>query len=146
MAFNFERLTDLAKSPSRISEERTKARKKNREWIRMSQDIALSLHYYMRKNGLTQKELAGKLGVSPVYVGRLLKGGENLTLETICNIQSAIGEKLISLTRPYTILVATLSCTHPVQKRLPSYSFNGNKYINHVASDSAFVSAPSGAA
>ena len=36
--------------------------------MRMSQEIALCLHYYLRKTGLTQKELADKMGVSAVYV------------------------------------------------------------------------------
>lgn len=55
--------------------------------LSLSQEIALAIHYYIRKAGLTQKELAEDLNVSPAYVAKLLKGGENLTLETICKIQ-----------------------------------------------------------
>ena len=50
---------------------------------------------------ITQKELADKMQVSPTYVGKLLKGQENLTLETICNIQKVIGRTLISVSQPY---------------------------------------------
>lgn len=50
---------------------------------------------------MTQKELAEKMGVSPTYAGRLLKGQENLTLETICNLQKVTGTELISVIRPY---------------------------------------------
>ena len=67
--------------------ERARLRKENREWLSLSQEIALAIHYYIRKAGLTQKELAEDLNVSPAYVAKLLKGGENLTLETICKIQ-----------------------------------------------------------
>ena len=63
------------------------ASNENREWLSLSQEIALAIHYYIRKAGLTQKELAEDLNVSPAYVAKLLKGGENLTLETICKIQ-----------------------------------------------------------
>lgn len=41
------------------------------------------------------------MGVSPAYVGKLLKGQENLTLESICNIQEVINRDLVSIYRPY---------------------------------------------
>ena len=41
------------------------------------------------------------MGVSAAYVGKLLKGKENLTLETICKIQAALDENIINVTRPY---------------------------------------------
>lgn len=110
MAFDIEKLAQMAQPRSEAAIARAKARKENREWLRMSQDIALSLHHYLRTAGMTQKELADKMGVSAVYVGKLLKGGENLTLETICKIQNVTGQDLISVTRPYvtrTILKAS---------------------------------------
>ena len=62
---------------------------------------------------MTQKELAEKMEVSPVYIGRLLKGGENLTLETICKLQKVLGQDLISIAKPYVttqiISLASLS-------------------------------------
>ena len=67
----------------------------------MSQEIALCLHYYLRKSGINQKTLADMLEVSPAYVGKLLKGSENLTLETICKIQESIGETLITIYKPH---------------------------------------------
>lgn len=101
MAFNLDKLSAMAKSRSEEAKQITQKRKENREWLRMSQDIALSLHYYLRKMSMTQKELAEKMGVSPAYVGKLLKGQENLTLESICNIHKAISQNLISVCRPY---------------------------------------------
>lgn len=101
MAFDNEKLAQMAKPRSEAAIERAKARIENREWLRMSQDIALSLHHYLRTKGMTQKELADNMGVSAVYVGKLLKGGENLTLETICKIQKVIGVGLVSVARPY---------------------------------------------
>lgn len=101
MAFNLDKLSAMAKSRSEEAKQITQKRKENREWLRMSQDIALSLHYYLRKMSMTQKELAEKMGVSPAYVGKLLKGQENLTLESICNIHKAISQDLVSVCRPY---------------------------------------------
>lgn len=101
MAINTKRLEELAKPRNERAQRRAQERRINREWLTYSQDIALALHYYMREKDLTQRELAEQLGVSSVYVGKLLKGGENLTLETICKIQHVVGEQLISVFKPY---------------------------------------------
>ena len=53
---------------------------------------------------MSQKDLAEQMGVSPVYVGKLLKGGENLTIETICKLQRVIGEQLINVIKPYNMV------------------------------------------
>lgn len=101
MGFNIDKLKEIAVPRSEAAKESARTRRENREYLRMSQDIALCIHYYLRKSNMTQKELADKLGVSPVYVGRLLKGGENLTLETICKLQNVLGQDLISVVKPY---------------------------------------------
>ena len=101
MAFNMKKLAEMAKPRSEGARERACYRKENRGWLRMSQEIALCLRYYLRESGMTQKDLADKMGVSAVYVGKLLKGGENLTLETIYKIQRTIGQDLISVVKPY---------------------------------------------
>ena len=49
----------------------------------------------MRALGMTQKSLAEKMGCSQQYVSLLLKGGENLTLETIAKIEEALGFRLL---------------------------------------------------
>lgn len=74
---------------------------KNRAWIRLSQMIALAVLHVLRCAGLTKSDLAGLLGVSPAYVTRIVKGQENLTLETICRLQDALGVELIEVARPW---------------------------------------------
>ena len=101
MSVNTQRLEELAKPRNEQAMKRDQERRKNRKWLTYSQDIALALHYYMRTNNMTQRDLAEQMCVSPVYVGKLLKGGENLTLETICKLQQVIGEQLISISKPY---------------------------------------------
>lgn len=70
---NLEKLAEMAKPRSEKALEVTQRRKESREWLRMSQDIALCLHYYLRKMEMTQKDLSEKLGVSPTYVGNFSK-------------------------------------------------------------------------
>jgi len=123
MAFNTKKLAKIAKPRSEEAKAKAQFRRDNREWIRMSQDIALSLHYYLRKSGMSQKDLAGKMMVSAAYVGKLLKGNENLTLETICKLQNAIGEELLSLTHPY------------IFRQVLELSSNRHAFVNDVTSD-----------
>ena len=49
--------------------------------------------------GLTQKELAERLGCSQQYISLILKGKENLTLETIAKLETVLDFELLIYTR-----------------------------------------------
>ena len=49
----------------------------------------------MRREHLTQSAMAERLDCSQQYVSKILKGTENLSLETLVKLESAIGEQLI---------------------------------------------------
>ena len=51
----------------------------------------------MEKNSMTQKEFAEMVGCSQQYISRILKGRENLSLETISKIESALGTSIIEI-------------------------------------------------
>ena len=78
--------------------ERAEWRRANRTWIRRSQDIAVQMLSQMEKLHLTQGALAERMGCSQQYVSKVLKGQENLSLETICKIEDALD--LVLLVRP----------------------------------------------
>lgn len=82
-------------TPSNWREE-AEFRIKNRRWLRYSQAIALTVLNKMDESGLTQKALAEKMGCSQQYVSRIVKGGENLSLETISKIEEALDLDLIN--------------------------------------------------
>ncbi|PLX14061.1 MAG: hypothetical protein C0594_00540 [Marinilabiliales bacterium] len=46
---------------------------------------------------MTQRRLAEEMGVSPQYINKVVKGKENLTLETISKIESVLGITLIEI-------------------------------------------------
>lgn len=77
-------------------------RKDGKAWLKKSRQIALSVLYYLEQQGMTKKELAERMGVTPTYVGKLLKGKENLSLETITKIGDALGVDLIRVEKPYS--------------------------------------------
>lgn len=77
--------------------EAAKWRQKNQVWLDLSGRIALKVLRYLRENKITQKSLAEQLGWSPQYLSKVLKGSENLTLETICKLQIATNLPLIEV-------------------------------------------------
>ena len=70
--------------------ERAEWRRANRTWLRRSQEIAVRMLDKMEQMHLTQKSLAERMGCSQQYVSKVLKGQENLSLETITKIESAL--------------------------------------------------------
>ena len=68
MAFDLNKLSQMAKSRSDEAKQKATDRKHNREWLRISQDISLALHYYLRTMKITQKELANRMQVTPTYI------------------------------------------------------------------------------
>lgn len=77
--------------------ENAKNRQINRSWLDLSFKIAMKVLRYIRINKISQKDLASKLDWSPQYLSKVLKGKENLTLETICKIQGVTGLSLIQV-------------------------------------------------
>ncbi len=67
----------------------------NKDWLRYSQHIAMMMLDKMEELGLTQKSVAERLGCSQQYVSRVLKGSENLSIETISKIESALNLSIL---------------------------------------------------
>lgn len=59
-------------------------------WLRYSRKIAIKTAMAMKYQNISRQELAKRMGCSPQYVSRLLKGEENLSLETICKLEEAL--------------------------------------------------------
>ncbi|MFM7857586.1 MAG: transcriptional regulator [Flammeovirgaceae bacterium] len=78
-------------------EEEAKWRKENEEWLSQSFEIAMRVLDTLRAKSMTQKELAEKLNVSPQFINKVVKGQENLSLDTINKLSRALGIKLIEV-------------------------------------------------
>ena len=66
-------------------------------WLRHSVQIALRARSRMASLGLTQKDLAERMGCSQQFVSLILKGKENLTLETISKMEKVLDCNLLFL-------------------------------------------------
>ncbi len=69
----------------------------NKEWLDKSALIAIKILSTLKSKSITQKELAEGVGVSPQYINKVVKGFENLSLETICKIEKSLGITLVSV-------------------------------------------------
>jgi len=63
-------------------------------------DVAARIIALMEAQGLTQRELAAKVGKRESYVSRVLGGGVNLTLKTIAEFEAALGADILVLPEP----------------------------------------------
>jgi len=92
-----EKLNAIASKESSGWKESAQVAADNAAWIKKSQLIALKVLRTLRELGITQKELAERMGISPQHVNKLVKGKENLTLETIVRVGEALGVDLFEV-------------------------------------------------
>lgn len=62
----------------------------NREWLRYSQHIAMLMLDKMEEDKITQQQLADRMGCSQQYISKVLRGHENLSIETMYKIETAL--------------------------------------------------------
>ena len=64
--------------------------KANKSWLNKSAMIAVNVLEALKNKKLSQKQLAEKMNVSAQQINKIVKGQENLTLETISKIENAL--------------------------------------------------------
>ena len=98
-----ERFKKLVAGEDSSWAEATKWRSENKGWLQKSAAIALKVLRILREKGISQKDLAECLSISAQQVSKILKGNENLTLETITKLENALEIKLIEIPS-YTVI------------------------------------------
>jgi transcriptional regulator with XRE-family HTH domain len=94
---NLEKLNKILSDQKSPWEQEAAWRNENETWLTTSFDIAVRILDTLRAKKITQKELAAKMHVSPQFINKVVKGQENLSLETIGKLSSALGVKLIDV-------------------------------------------------
>lgn len=84
----------LSTTPSKWKE-KAEWRLQNKSWLHHSQRIAMKMLEKMDELGLTQKQLAEQMGCSQQYVSKVLKGRENLSLESISKIEDCLNISIL---------------------------------------------------
>ena len=90
-----DKLSKLQSEQPSQWKEAAKYRRDNREWLKKSAAIAVKVLDALKLQGLSQKDLAERMEVSPQHINKIVKGQENLTLETITNLELALGITII---------------------------------------------------
>ena len=80
-------------------------RKANKAWLKKSARIAIRVNRYLKNEGMTQKTLAQKMDVSPQQVNKILRGKENLTLETISKLELVMGIDFMPILKENEIVI-----------------------------------------
>ena len=83
-------------SEEKETQKRINYREENNLWLRESKSIALKVLMTLKEKKISQKEFANWLGVTPQYVSKLVKGKENLTIDTITKLQEILGIAILA--------------------------------------------------
>lgn len=140
-----ENINKIASTEKSSWLDEAKERQSNKDWTKRSFKIAVRILREIRAQkatkGMTQKKLAETMGVSPQYINKVVKGKENLTLETISKIEEVLGVQLIEVTRPETSqsIVVEDDVSRTAVSKLFSipisedvYSYNNNEYSDNT--------------
>ncbi|HET6528042.1 MAG TPA: helix-turn-helix transcriptional regulator [Balneolaceae bacterium] len=92
-----KKIEDIAIDDSSQWLEKAKYRRKNRGWLRKSQEVAIRVLGTLKEKGMQQKELAETMDVSPQQVSKIVQGKENLTLQTIAKLEAVLGISLFEV-------------------------------------------------
>ncbi len=97
MKFNLEKLQQLAQPLPDSERQQMEYQIENRDWLLLSVRLALKIRSLMAAEGISQSELARRMGVTPAQVTKILSGRENLGLKTIAKVEAALGKPLFSV-------------------------------------------------
>lgn len=100
MSKALERLNKIASKEQSKWLEEAKERASKSEWRDKSVKIAILVLREIQKQeetGMNQKKLAEQMGVSAQYINKVVKGQENLTLETISKLEKVLGIELFKV-------------------------------------------------
>lgn len=97
MKFNVEKLKAVARPMTQEEKATMDYRAENADWLQLSATIALKIRKLLRQQGMTQVDLAARLGVTPPQVSKLLSGKINFELKTLVSIQKALGKPIVDV-------------------------------------------------
>ena len=80
-----------------IEARRRKVNPEIRRKVDWSLKIVDRIHEILKEKGLTQQELALRLGKKESEISRWMRGTHNFTIETLTAIEDALGERIIAV-------------------------------------------------
>lgn len=112
-----EKINEIASKEVSSWNEDALERRRNRGWndrsFRIAVRILLEISRQKPLNGMTQKMLAEEMGVTPQYINKVVKGKENLTLETVSKIEGVLGIRLLEVPPSETVTATSTKKEKP---------------------------------
>lgn len=65
------------------------------ELVGLSRDIAVTIDHFLRHHKVSQKDLAGAMGVTEGRVSQILSGDSNLTVRSLAAIAAALDARFV---------------------------------------------------
>ena len=93
---NKEKILAIVSKKDTKTLEKNRWRIDNRHWLRESQEIAMKILDRLDELNWSQKNLAKKMDVSPQQINKIVKGDENLTLDTIARLQKILNIPILA--------------------------------------------------
>ena len=97
MRFDKNKLDELSRPMSAKELKELESLRDNKEWLDISERLALKIRRILRTEGISQVEFAHKMEVSPAQITKILSGKENLGIKTISRIEKALGHTLVEV-------------------------------------------------
>jgi len=120
----------MARSFKKFIERRESTTSYKIEKLKLS--VALSINRLIRSSDLNKKELAEKIGVSPAYISKALKGDVNFTIESMVKIADALDCNVhINLTNKnrtfkWFEVISTKNAESELAAKKPAFNVIGN--------------------
>ncbi|WP_051350010.1 helix-turn-helix transcriptional regulator [Dyadobacter alkalitolerans] len=92
-----QKLESVTAAESSKWKERAARKAENPKALEKSRAIAINILSHLRTLGMSQKDLAEKLEVTPQTVNSWVKGNSNFTIDTIVRIEEVLGVELIGV-------------------------------------------------
>jgi transcriptional regulator with XRE-family HTH domain len=112
-----------------------------RKFVERQGEFAVRITEIMKLSGMTQRQLANKLGKNESYISRIVAGWANPTLRTIVEFEVALGQNIIEIPYQQKSQINAVIGNDPVWElgegvttmKMPSFSV-GTKiyYINNA--------------
>lgn len=93
---NKEKFLPLVTGQDTQTAKEIQLRNANRKRLKESKRIAIKVLSALKEKGISQKYLAELINVTPQYVSKLVKGKQNLTLDTIIILQDTLNIQILA--------------------------------------------------
>lgn len=90
-----DKLNEISKPLDASSRKQMQARRENRHWWKASAAIALKVNRQLKSLGMTRKELAAALNITPANITRYLDGKCNFELRTLVEMERVLNIRII---------------------------------------------------